>query len=80
MKKLLEYLLTNIVDHPEEVRITENEDENGMSFMVEVNKEDIGKVIGKNGQVINAIRSLVKTKAFKENKRVQINLNVEYNV
>ena len=75
MKSLLEYLLKAITDHPDDVVIEEAEVSDGtVTLTASVNTEDMGRVIGKEGRVINAIRSLVKVKAIREGKRVQINL------
>jgi len=74
MEKLVEYLAKNIVDDPDEVRV-KMESEDGRDLLkLSVASEDMGKIIGKSGKVIKAIRTLVKIKAIKENKRVYIEL------
>ena len=75
MKEFLKFLLANIVDQPEAVTIEEKEDENGLILLVNVAEDDRGKVIGKEGKVIFALRNLLNTKAQKENKRVFLQLN-----
>lgn len=74
MKDTLLYIISSIVDKPEAVEITE-EDQNGiLNFIVTVDKEDMGKIIGKNGKVIKAIRTVMKIPAIKSNKRIFISL------
>ncbi len=73
MKNLTRFILTNLVDNPEAVDVTENENENGMiTLTLTVAKEDIGKVIGKEGKTIRALRDVVKILALKQNKYVDI--------
>lgn len=73
MKDLLNYLLTNIVDHAEAIKIDEATDETGTVILkVEVHPEDVGKVIGKKGKIINSIRNLIRVKAVKLQQRVRV--------
>ncbi len=75
MKDLLLYILQAIVDNKDAISIEETTDETGLTtFKVTVDESDMGKVIGKAGKVINAIRQVVKIKAIKEGKRVNISL------
>ena len=74
MKNLLEYILIHIVDHPEEVEVEEQLDDQGGVYTIKVNQEDIGRVIGKNGSVIHSIRNIARIRATKEGIRVQINI------
>ncbi|OGH07951.1 MAG: hypothetical protein A2W22_06810 [Candidatus Levybacteria bacterium RBG_16_35_11] len=74
MKKALEYIITSIVDNPEGVKITETEENNVITFSIEVAKEDMGKIIGKNGKIIKAIRNVMKIPAMKAEKRIFVNL------
>ena len=77
MKKTLEYIVKSIVEKPDDVNVTEN-DENGVTeFVVTVDKDDMGKVIGKGGKVIRSIRNVMKIPAIKENKRIHITLSEE---
>ena len=74
MKKALEYIISSIVDKPNEVKITETEEEGVVNFVIEVAKEDMGKIIGKNGKIIKSVRNVMKIPAMKQNKRIFINL------
>jgi len=74
MKKLLEYLVISIVEHPEAVLVEENEEEGQINLNFQVHSDDVKIVIGKQGQTIRALRELVKIKAIKERKKVNVNL------
>jgi hypothetical protein len=75
MKKALEYILSQIVENPEEIKIDEQEDQGIINFTISVAPADMGKVIGKNGKVIRAIRNVVKIAAIKQNKKINIALS-----
>ena len=77
MKELLEFLVKSIVSKPEEVKITENEVDSSLQLAVAIAPEDVGKVIGKNGQTIKAIRQIVRMSAMKQNKFVNVTLESE---
>lgn len=74
MKDTLRYIVQAVVDNPEAVSIEELEEGDIVQFSVTVAKEDMGKVIGKEGKVIRSIRNIMKIKAIKENKRINIAL------
>ena len=75
MKDFLLKLLTLIVSHPESLEISEQK-ENGLQiYLFSVHPEDIGRVIGKQGRVINAIRTLARLKAGILNERVLVKIN-----
>ena len=75
MKKLLKYILVSIVEKPEDIEITEKEvQENVLEYQISVNPEDMGRVIGKNGKVIKAIREILYIKASQAGKKVYLNL------
>ncbi|MFH1187162.1 MAG: KH domain-containing protein [Candidatus Levyibacteriota bacterium] len=74
MKSILNYIVTSIVEKSEEVQISESEQDGVINFEIDVAKEDMGKVIGKNGKVIKAIRNLMKISAIKQNKRIYVSI------
>lgn len=73
MKKLLEFIVQSIVNHPEAVKVKESKEATGLvNLSLKVHSEDVGQVIGKKGKIIRAIRTLVYILAVKEGKRVNI--------
>lgn len=79
MKQLIEYIVSNIVNHPENVVITESSlDDKGITkYLIEVNPEDVGRVIGKQGKVIKAIRQIVRIAAIQKGTRAIVDLKEE---
>lgn len=74
MKELVEFVVKSLVDHPDQVQVEEVGGRTAVSLELSVAPEDMGRVIGKSGRVINAIRTLVQVSAAKEGK--QVNLEV----
>jgi uncharacterized protein len=74
MKELLETIARSLVDNPDEVSINEVEGERSIILELKVAKEDMGKVIGKQGRIAKAIRTVVKAAAVKDNKRVVVEI------
>jgi len=74
MKELLETIAKSLVDYPDEVRINEIENDNTIILELSVAKEDMGKVIGKQGRIARAIRTVVKAAAIKENVKVVVEI------
>lgn len=72
MKALLEFLITSLASNPKKVKIKQTTTEEGELFQISVAQEDMGRVIGKNGQIIKALRTLLRTAAFKQGKRAQL--------
>lgn len=72
MKEILESIILNMVENKEQVTICEKEDEKTITLEVKVSKEDMGRVIGKQGRVAKAIRTVMKSLATKEHKKVVI--------
>lgn len=58
--EFLEFIIKNLVQNPDDVLIERQEDELGVLLTLRVNKEDMGRVIGKSGNIVSAIRSLLK--------------------
>lgn len=74
MKELVEYIARSLVDNPEEVRVTQIVGEQSVILELQVSHEDMGKVIGKEGRIANAIRALVKVAAAREGKRAVLEI------
>ncbi len=74
MKDTLHFLITTIVEHPEAVEIEERQDQDATIFIVHVHAEDMGRVIGKSGRIIRAVRDLMKVIAAKRNQFVDVEL------
>lgn len=74
MKELLEFLARSLVDHPEEVRVEETETDNGVVLRLSVAKDDVGKVIGKQGRIARALRTVVKASAVKDGKQATVEI------
>lgn len=74
MQEFLEYIINQIVSKPEEVKISEQNENSLIIYMIEVADDDMGIIIGKEGRTIKSIRSLIKAKAIKDGVRVRIEL------
>ena len=74
MKELVEVLAKSLVDYPEQVTVTETEQDNEILLVLKVASDDMGKVIGKQGRIAKAIRSVVKAAAAKEDKKVIVDI------
>ena len=72
MKEMLEIIIKNLVANSDQVEIMESQKENVITFQVKVADSDMGKVIGKQGRIAKAIRTVAKAIATKENKKVNI--------
>ena len=77
MKELVEYLVKALVDKPGEVKISQTESESVTILEVRVASDDAGKVIGKDGRIANAIRTIVKAAGAKNMKRVTVEIITE---
>ena len=75
MKDLLEYLARGLVEHPDEVRVQESEEEDGSLVLeLSVADDDYGSVIGRGGRTAQALRTVVKVAAFKSGRRVFVDI------
>ena len=74
MKELVEYIAKSIVNSPDDVEVTEETDERGKILKLRVADDDKGRVIGKQGRVAQAIRTLVRVKAAKAGERVSLEI------
>ena len=74
MKELVEVIAKSVVDYPDQVVVTETENEKAIVLELRVAQSDMGKVIGKQGRIAKAIRSVVKAAASKEEKKVIVEI------
>ncbi|MDO4283580.1 MAG: KH domain-containing protein [Clostridia bacterium] len=73
-KDLLEYIVKNLVTSPEQVEITESQNDSRLVLKVKVAKEDMGRVIGKEGRIIRSIREIIYAYAMKDSKKVSVDV------
>lgn len=73
-KELVEHIVTALVDFPDQVTVQEISGTASVVLEVRVAEDDIGRVIGRNGRVINAIRTILQALAAKEGKRVTVEI------
>jgi hypothetical protein len=74
MKDLLIYIAQSLVEHPEEVSVTEIENEDETVFELRVAEGDMGKVIGRQGRIAREIRTLMRSVAQKQGKRISVDI------
>jgi hypothetical protein len=74
VKELIEYIARSLVDNPDKVRVSQVEGEQSVIFELQVAQEDMGKIIGKEGRIANAIRTLLKVAAAREGKRAVLEI------
>lgn len=74
MKLLIESIVTPLVDHPEDIVLSKREEDNKIVYHLTVNENDVGKVIGKNGRIAKAIRTIVYSARHETNKRVYLDI------
>jgi uncharacterized protein len=74
VKQLLEHLVKALVDDPEQVEVKQVESERMIMLELRVAPEDMGKVIGKQGRIAKAIRTIINAAAIKDNKRVVVEI------
>ena len=73
-KELVEFIVKYLVTQPEVVSVESHDDEGGVKVMIKVAHEDVGRIIGKRGATINAIRLLAKAAAVKAGERVDVDI------
>lgn len=74
MKELVEVIASALVDNPDEVVVTETENENEIVLSLKVAPDDMGKVIGKQGKIAKAIRTVVRASASKSDKKILVDI------
>lgn len=71
-KTLVEYIVTSLVDNPDQVTVSETDQRDTIVLEISVAGSDMGRVIGKGGRVVNSIRTLVQVLAAKQGKRISL--------
>ena len=74
MEDLLEYLAKGLVDHPEEVSVESFQEDDALVLELRVGDDDTGKVIGRNGRTVNALRVVMRACGAKQNRRVLVDV------
>ena len=74
MKELVAHIAKALVDHPEDVKTAQTEEDDNITVELTVAQDDLGKVIGKQGRTARAIRSLLAAAVGKENKRSRLDI------
>lgn len=74
MKELLNVIVENLVDNKDAIKINERQENDVIILELSVSSEDVGKVIGKQGKIAKAIRTVIKSAASYENKKVVVKI------
>ncbi len=74
MEELIETIVKALVDHPDDVRIEEVETSSMVTYQLSVNSEDMGKVIGKQGRIAKAIRTVINAAGINESKKINLEI------
>lgn len=74
LKELVEYMVKGLVDHPDRVQVTERETPRTIVVRLKVAPEDMGRVIGKDGRVANAMRTLLRVTSVKHGKQTDLRI------
>ena len=74
MKELLIYIAQNLVEFPDDVKVTERETDSETVFELRVNPSDMGKVIGRQGRIAKEIRALMRSVAQRQGKRISVDI------
>jgi predicted RNA-binding protein YlqC (UPF0109 family) len=79
MEDLIRFITESIVEYPNDIKIIrkdcENEEENKICFELSVHKDDLGKIIGKKGRTVKAIRTLLNAASMKQNKKFVLEIS-----
>ena len=77
MKEFLEYVARSLVDSPDEVRVEMDEDCDEVSLVLHVEQADMGRVIGRDGRIANAIRSLLRVMGTRDGRHVELEIETD---
>lgn len=75
MKELVEFIVKSLVDNPDSLIITSEEEGNLVKIFIKADENDIGKIIGKQGKIAKAIRTIARSSAMKSGKKVLVEIN-----
>ncbi|WP_323702592.1 KH domain-containing protein [Mammaliicoccus sp. Dog046] len=75
MEKLIQTIIVPLVDYPESINISKDEQDSSITFNIDVHEEDIGRIIGKKGRMIKAIRTIVSGSMNEYGKKVFVEVN-----
>lgn len=74
MKELIQVIARSLADHPDDVRVSVREEDRGTVYTLSVHPDDIGKVIGKQGRIAKAIRTVVTSASARDKRRVIVDI------
>lgn len=74
MREFLDYVARSLVDHPDAVQIEVDEDDDEISLVLTVDERDMGRVIGRDGRIANAIRSLLRVMGSRDGRHVELEI------
>jgi predicted RNA-binding protein YlqC (UPF0109 family) len=74
MRDLIEYVAQSLVTQPDQVRVTELEENGILVYQLQVAQEDVGKVIGRQGRIANALRSMIKVASIRQGRRAVLEI------
>jgi predicted RNA-binding protein YlqC (UPF0109 family) len=77
VKEFLEYVARSLVDNPDEVRVEMEEDGDEVSLLLHVEQADMGRVIGRDGRIANAIRSLLRVMGTRDGRHVELEIETD---
>ena len=77
MKEFLEYVARSLVDNPDQVRVEMEEDGDEVSLLLHVEQADMGRVIGRDGRIANAIRTLLRVMATRDGRHVELEIETD---
>ncbi|HET7141141.1 MAG TPA: KH domain-containing protein [Candidatus Limnocylindria bacterium] len=77
MKEFLEYVARSLVDNPDGVRVDVEEEDDEVALILHVDQQDMGRVIGRDGRIANAIRSLLRVMATRDGRHVELEIETD---
>jgi predicted RNA-binding protein YlqC (UPF0109 family) len=77
VKEFLEYVARSLVDNPDGVRVDVEEEDDEVALILHVDQQDMGRVIGRDGRIANAIRSLLRVMATRDGRHVELEIETD---